>query len=146
MPTAEKPQSYANHRALAPWWLLAGLVLAADVVVRAVQAVRDPQMATIWAVLVAMALVVVWGVSRRKAQIMQDRIIRLEMRLRLERVLPPAQRADIDRLALAELAALRFASDAELPALVKDVVTGNVTDREEIKRRVKDWQADRLRV
>jgi hypothetical protein len=88
----------------------------------------------------------VWGTSRGKAQRMQDRIIRLEMRLRLERLLPPEQRADIAKLSLGQLVALRFASDAELPALAKDVVANRIEDRKEIKRRVKDWQADWLRV
>ena len=143
MPTAEKPQSYANHRALAPWWLLAGLVLAADVVVRAVQAVRDPQMATIWAVLVAMALVVVWGVSRRKAQIMQDRIIRLEMQIRLARLLPGR---DLAALTLPQLVALRFASDGEMPGLVDRTLKGEFATPDAIKRAVTAWQADWLRV
>ena len=146
MPTAVKPQNLANHRAITPWYLLAGLVLVVNFGGRAIDVAHDLRFGTVMDVLVAAALVVVWGVSRGKALRMQDRIIRLEMRLRLERVLPAAQRADIERLDLGQLVALRFASDAELPALVKDVVAGNVTDREEIKRRVKDWQADWLRV
>jgi len=146
MPTAVKPQNYANHRAFAPWYLVAGLVLVMNFGGRAIDVARDLRFSTVMDVLVAAALVVVWGVSRGKAQRMQDRIIRLEMRLRLERVLPPEQRADIAKLSLGQLVALRFASDAELPALTKDVVAGGIEDREEIKRRVKDWQADWLRV
>src|SRR5438093_859001 len=118
--SAARPQSFANHRAVSPVYMLAGAVLAADVVVRVVQAARDPQAATIWAVVVAAALVIVWRASRARAQIVQDRVIRLEMRLRLERLLPPARRADIDRLAVGQLVALRFAGDAELPSLVDE--------------------------
>lgn len=142
----ERPQSFANHRAIAGVYIAAGLVLAADLVVRAVQAVRDPQLATIWPVVAGAALLVVWQVARGKALIVQDRVIRLETRLRLERVLPPEQRADVARLTLDQLLALRFASDAELPALVRDVLAQGTTDRDEIKRRVKSWQADWLRV
>lgn len=142
----ERPQSYANHRAIAGVYLAAGIVLAADFVVRAVQAVRDPQATTIWAVVAGAALLVVWQVSRGKALVVQDRVIRLETRLRLERVLPPEQRADVARLSLGQLVALRFASDAELPALVRHVLAQGTTDRDEIKRRVMDWQADWLRV
>jgi len=146
MPTAVKPQIYANHRAFTPWYLLAGLVLVVNFGGRAIDVARDLRFGTVMDLLVAAALVVVWGVSRGKAQRMQDRIIRLEMRLRLERVLPAEQRADIARLSLGQLVALRFAGDAELPALVKDVVANGMEDREEIKRRVKDWQPDWLRV
>jgi hypothetical protein len=139
------PQSFANHRAHAPAYMLAGLVIVADVVVRIVQAAQDPRAATIWAVVVAMALVIVWRASRGSAQRVQDRLIRLEMRLRLERVLPTAQRGDIERLSLGQLIALRFASDAEMPALVTEVLAQNIVKRDDVKRRIKDWQADWLR-
>jgi hypothetical protein len=92
------------------------------------------------------AVLVVWYESRRRAQIVQDRVIRLEMRVRLERVLGASRRLDIDRLTLPQLVGLRFASDAELPALVDDVLAGRITEPDAIKKRVKDWQADWLRV
>jgi hypothetical protein len=142
---AVRPQSFENHRALAPLYLAAGAVLLADVIVRVVAAVREPGAAAIWAVVPAAALLVVWRASRSSAQVVQDRVIRLEMRLRLERVLPPAQHGDIARLTLGQLVALRFAGDAELPALVAAVLAENVTKRDDIKRRIRDWQADWLR-
>ncbi len=144
-PVPAAPQSFANHRAFSPAYILAGAVLAGDVGYRVVQVVADPKGATIWAAVVGAALVIVWRTSRAKAQIVQDRVIRLEMRLRLERVLPQAQRGDIDRLTLGQLIALRFASDAELPALVRTVLDEGITSRNDIKRRVRDWQADWLR-
>jgi hypothetical protein len=100
----------------------------------------------LWYVVLLSAVLVVWYQSRRRAQIVQDRVIRLEMRVRLERVLGGARRADIERLTVPQLVGLRFASDAELPALVEDVLAGRLTGQDEIKRRVKDWQADWLRV
>jgi hypothetical protein len=141
-----RPQSHANHRAHTPVYLAAGLVLAVDVVVRIVQAARDPDAAAVWAVVVGAALVVVWATSRRKAQIVQDRLIRLEMRLRLARVLPAERHGEIERLSLGQLVALRFASDAELPELVRSVLAEDLTSRDAIKRRVRDWQADWMRV
>jgi len=108
--------------------------------------VQEPNARVMWHATAAAALLVVWFAGRRNALVVQDRVIRLEMRLRLERVLPPSQRGDVDRLSLGQLVALRFAGDAELPALVADVLRENIASRDDIKRRVKDWQADWLRV
>ena len=76
---------------------------------------------------------------------MQDRVIRTEMRLRLARVLGHDQTSRIEGLTPRQLVALRFAADAELPALVGEVLAGSLTDTNAIKMRVKDWQADYLR-
>lgn len=92
-----------------------------------------------------MALIVVAYASRRNAQIVQDRLIRLEMRLRLERVLPPERHGDIARLTLPQLIGLRFASDAELPALVQETLAQGLTS-DAIKAKIGVWQADWLRV
>jgi hypothetical protein len=75
----------------------------------------------------------------------QDRVIRLEMSLRLASVLPPDLRARASVLRPGQLVALRFASDAELPGLVRQVLDENLTDRREIKKRIREWQADHLR-
>lgn len=143
----DRPQSFANHRALpSPAYLLAGLVLAVEFGHRAWIAYRHPAFWNLFAGFLGVALLVVWYASRRRAQIVQDRVIRLEMQLRLERLLGPARRGEIARLALDHLVALRFASDAELPALVGAVLEGELASPDDIKRRVKDWQADWLRV
>jgi hypothetical protein len=83
---------------------------------------------------------------RTNSQRVQDRVIRLEMRLRLERLLGGERRADIERIGLRQLIALRFASDRELPALAEEVIAGKLRDGIEIKQRIVDWQADWLRV
>jgi hypothetical protein len=75
----------------------------------------------------------------------QDRLIRLEMRLRLDRVLPADLKARIPDLTVSHLVALRFASDAELPALVREVLEGKTTRPKDIKQKIRDWQADHLR-
>ena len=75
----------------------------------------------------------------------QDRVIRLEMRLRLKEVLSGDLRGRILELTPSQLIGLRFASDAELPDLVREVLANGIQDREVIKRKIRDWQADHLR-
>ena len=82
------------------------------------------------------------GVLRSYSTKLQDRIIRTEMRLRLAELLPPDLRGNIASLTMPQLIALRFASDGEMPDLVRKVVTENIEDRTEIKKMVQDWQGD----
>ena len=142
----DKPQTYANHRQIVWITILAGIVLLAETCRRIVEAVRQPSVEAVWMVVVCLALLVVFGNSRRKAMIVQDRVIRLEMRLRLEWLLPPEQHVDIPRLTLPQLVALRFAGDKELPGLVTRTLAGEFATPDAIKRAVRDWQADRVRV
>ncbi|MCE9595587.1 MAG: DUF6526 family protein [Planctomycetes bacterium] len=145
--TQSRPQSYENHRVIPPiGYILAGLVLTVEAGHRAWTAAHERTFWSVWAVLVALAFLVVWWTARRRAQVVQDRLIRHEMRTRLERVLGPTRRADIARIQLAQLVALRFASDAELPALVDEVLKHDTFAPKAIKQRVRDWQADWLRV
>ena len=147
MSTADRPQNFANHkRRLPPLYVFAGVVVLVETAHRAWIAAQAPEFWNLWAVLVCAALGVALYLLRSNAQRVQDRVIRLEMRVRLERVLGSARRAEIERLSVKQLVALRFASDAELPALVADVLAGNLAHPRDIKLRVKDWQADWLRV
>jgi hypothetical protein len=75
----------------------------------------------------------------------QDRIIRLEMRLRLAEVLPVDLRPRIPEFNVAQLVSMRFASDAELPSIARKVLDEKMNDRKAIKQLVKDWQGDYLR-
>jgi hypothetical protein len=76
----------------------------------------------------------------------QDRVIRLEERLRLERVLPADLRSRVAELTTRQLVALRFASDEEVPDLVRRVLGGELAGRNDIKRAVRSWRADDQRV
>jgi hypothetical protein len=67
------------------------------------------------------------------------------MRLRLAAILPEDLRGHIMSLAPRHLIALRFASDAELPELVRLVVAGRLTDQKAIKKAIANWQPDHLR-
>ena len=144
---AEKaPQSYANHARFVPGYhFVASALVLLNLVFTIVQIFRNPSLATVMAALAAVALVLVWLYARVFALAVQDRVIRLEMQLRLQRVLPDDLRARIGEITRGQFVALRFASDAELPALVRKVLDEKITNRKQIKLAVKSWQADHLR-
>lgn len=96
--------------------------------------------------LVALALIGVFFFARIFALTAQDRVIRLEERLRLERLLPDDLRPRIPELTRGQLIALRFAHDEELPALTRQVLDQRIRDPKEIKRQIRQWRADHLRV
>ena len=83
---------------------------------------------------------------RTNALVVQDRVIRLEERLRMARLLPDDLRPRIDEFTVSQLAALRFASDAELHDLARRVLVEKIERRDEIKRAIKNWRADWHRV
>lgn len=142
-----QPQTYANHvRRLPRPYLAAGLMLALNVVGTTALAVRHPHVHSIALVLVAVALFGTHWFARTNALVVQNRVIRLEERLRCERLLPDDLKTRIGELETDQLVALRFASDAELPALVRQVLDEKVTDKDEIKKRIRDWRPDHLRV
>lgn len=76
----------------------------------------------------------------------QDRVIRLEEQLRLATLLPDDLRGRIKELSARQLIAIRFASDAEVPELVRWVLTDRVTDTKLIKQRIVSWREDNHRV
>jgi hypothetical protein len=96
--------------------------------------------------LVALALVGVFFYARIFALTVQDRVIRLEERLRLASLLPDDLRARIPELTRGQLIALRFASDEELPALTRQVLDQRMRNPKEIKQQIRSWRADHLRV
>jgi Family of unknown function (DUF6526) len=99
----------------------------------------------LWWIAMAFVLFVIAGLSRESALTVQNRIIRLEERLRLAALLPAADRAHIDELSIKQLIALRFASDAELPALVRKTLTQNLEPKA-IKQNIVNWRGDYDRV
>ena len=95
--------------------------------------------------LLAVALLILNLRTRSYTLRIQDRVIRLEERLRLATLLPPTELASSGSLSTAQLIALRFASDAELPALVSRTLTEQLTPPE-IKAKIKTWRPDHARV
>jgi hypothetical protein len=96
-------------------------------------------------VLLAFGLVLGFLVSRLMALKVQDRVIRLEEHLRYERLLPADLKPRIGEFSVAQVVSLRFASDAELPALARKVLDEKMNERKAIKRMVKTWRPDYLR-
>lgn len=141
-----KEQNFSNHVA---WFPLFHFVVAPFLLVYAIRAVwtfvQDVSADNAWAAALAVALVLLGLASRLMALKVQDRVIRLEMRLRLASVLPEDLRRHILALTPAQLVGLRFASDGELADLVRKVVSGELAEQKAIKKAVRTWQADRLR-
>jgi hypothetical protein len=99
----------------------------------------------IFGVILAAAFVVLVFRARMFALAVQDRVIRLEERLRYERVLPADLQARSSEFTTAQFVSLRFASDAELPVLARKVLDEKLTERKAIKKLIKDWKPDYLR-
>lgn len=96
-------------------------------------------------VIVAAALLLGFLTVRFMAMTIQDRVIRLEERLRYERLLPSDLKSRGGEFTVAQIVSLRFASDAELPILARKVLDDKMTERKAIKRMVKTWRPDYLR-
>lgn len=140
-------QNYANHRSIDKSLYVIALVLILAALLSLSGAYLDMPVLTVAAtMLIVLSVVGIMFRMRAYAVRVQDRVIRLEMRLRLERVLPEELASRIPALKMSQLVGLRFASDAELPGLVQKVLDGNITNADDIKKLVKDWQADFLRV
>jgi hypothetical protein len=145
MPQRE-PQNFANHRRIVPIYHVGIFgILAINLIWSVVQLVRSASWQALLELAVAVALLGLSFYVRIFALTVQDRIIRLEMRLRLKEILPADLRGRIDELTRDQLVALRFASDAEMPDLLREVLTNSIRNRDEIKRRIKNWEPDYLR-
>jgi hypothetical protein len=143
----ESPQTYENHtRWHAPFHFFLAPVLLTNVIVAVVQLVRDPNLDRGWWLVVSVALVVMGALARVNPLKAQDRIIRLEESLRYYQLLPEELAARAASLTTAQTVALRFAPDEELEGLVREVLEGRLTKPDEIKRAIKSWRADTLRV
>lgn len=139
-------QTYASHRRyLPPWHFFAMPIIGAHVVVLIVELVTLPSVWAAWNMLVMAAVFTGLLCARWMSRQVQDRVIRLEETLRLERLLP-GRATDIERLSLRQMIGLRFASDAEVPHLVDRALSGELVREDEVKRAVQHWRADHLRV
>jgi hypothetical protein len=143
---AEAVQSYKKHtRFLPPFHFFVIPVLLINLINSIRHVWMDPNEHFAFEMVVAAALLTLAFLSRVQAMTVQDRVIRLEMRLRLRGILPPDLQPGINVLTHRQLVALRFASDAEMAELVRDVQAGKLTTGKDIKLRIKSWQSDWLR-
>ncbi|OFW16527.1 MAG: hypothetical protein A3F70_01600 [Acidobacteria bacterium RIFCSPLOWO2_12_FULL_67_14] len=141
------PQTYKNHVKFVPMfhYVLLPLLLV-NFLAMTYQAWQQPNRSTGWAVAMSFAFIVMALFARVFALRAQDRVIRLEERLRMREVLPQDLQARINDFSPEQLIGLRFASDAELPSLAAAVLRDNIQKRDAIKKMVKNWRADTLRV
>jgi multisubunit Na+/H+ antiporter MnhB subunit len=144
---ANQMQNFANHKRAYPLFHFVAAPLLAIYLVYAISAlVRAPSLATVMGVVLAAGLVAMLFASRIMALTVQNRVIRLEMTLRLERVLGPVAAAEaLAKLPLGRLIALRFASDAELPGLIARVLSQELSTSSQVKQAIREWQPDLLR-
>jgi len=146
MAADQKSQNFSNHTRFDPPFHFFILPVAlASVIIAAVHAYKVPTFLSFWFVVIAIAAFVAAGKTRGYALKVQDRIIRLEERLRLSSVLQEPLRSRIGELSDSQLIGLRFASDAELPSLFQRALTENLS-RADIKKSVTNWRADSARV
>jgi hypothetical protein len=121
-------------------------VLAINVVIEVMRFVRAPTGLNAWSTVVAVALVIGVFLSRVMPLRAQDRIIRLEERIRFEKVLPTDLRGRIEDLTAEQMIGLRFAPDDEVPELTRRALNGELKTRSDIKRAIRNWRPDHLRV
>jgi hypothetical protein len=139
-------QNFANHTKLVPLFHFFVLpIFALDMIWCIVRFVRHVSVDNLISMLLLIALFTFAGLSRTFALKVQDRVIRLEMRLRLLEILPAELRPRISELTIRQLIALRFASDQEMTALVQKVLSEKIKDGKTIKSLVQNWQADNAR-
>src|SRR5208283_3831050 len=140
-------QSFANHAKFVPafhFFVLPALVI--NLGRECTQLVRGGfSVNGLISVLTAAALLGLAFCARLFALKVQDRVIRLEETLRMQKLLPEDLKACIGEFTPSQFVALRFASDGELPALARKVLTDKVGDRKAIKQMVQNWRADHLR-
>jgi hypothetical protein len=144
--STKKPQTYKNHGRFDPLFhFILVPILVANVVCAIVFLVHHPHWRAAWLLVLSVAAVFAMLKVRIYALKVQDRIIRLEERLRLQALAPAPWQAQIYRLTEDQLIGLRFASDAEVVELAKQAVELNL-NRKQIKQRIQNWRADEFRV
>jgi hypothetical protein len=141
-----KPQSYASHAKIDPAFHFFVLpVLFINILVVAYLLIRHPGIGGAWLLLISVTLLVLAARSRSWATHLQDRVIRVEERIRLAAILPEPLRSRIGELSDSQIVGLRFASDTELPSLFQRALDEKLS-RSDIKKAITNWRPDYSRV
>ena len=144
---ANQGQNFSNHtRFVPPFHYVALPILLVNFVSAVVGLFNGITFDASLDVLVAVALIIVALFARVFALKAQDRVIRLEMRLRMRELLPDDRQGRINDFTPTQMVSLRFAGDAELPELARKVLDENITKTTSIKKMITDWQGDYFRV
>ena len=144
---AEATQSYGTHRRFFPLFHFFAIpLLVANLIVRIIYAWMHRGARLVWwEVVVALALLAVAFASRIMVLTVQNRLIRLEETLRLQRCLPDDLRGRVGELSSGQLIALRFCGDDEVAGLTRSILDGKLKGREDIKKQIKTWRPDTMR-
>jgi hypothetical protein len=139
-------QNLKNHARLdPPYHVVLGGIAMANLIIAIVHVVRHFSLHSVWLLVLSLGLVVLLLRLRQYPLKVQDRVIRLEERLRLQALAPAEWHAQIYRLNEAQLIALRFAGDDEVVGLAQMALEENLS-RKQIKERIRNWRADDWRV
>lgn len=151
-----EPQSLSNHAKIVPAFHFFVLpVLGLNLIWSSIYGIKLllnsalgvwPRISGLVMILIALALIALAFLARLFALGVQDRVIRLEERLRYQQVLPADLQSRINDFTINQLVSLRFASDAELPALARKVLDGKIDSRKAIKQMIQSWRPDYQRV
>jgi hypothetical protein len=139
-------QSFENHAKLVPafhFFILPVFLL--NVFWSTYRLIQSFSVESARSLVLALAFLLLAFYARIFVLTVQDRLIRLEMRLRMQQLLPQELRPRISEFTIDQLVSLRFASDAELPGLCRKVLEERIADRKVIKKMVQNWQPDLLR-
>jgi hypothetical protein len=140
------PQTFANYtRVDPPFHLFVLPVAGINLLVAIWYLIQNPGFYAAWLIVVAVAAIVLVLKTRLYALKAQDRVIRLEERLRLVSLAPDTLRSRIGDLSESQLIALRFAPDAELPGLAEKALSGKLSG-DEIKKAIVNWRPDYFRI
>jgi hypothetical protein len=140
------PQNLTNDTRLdPPYHMFTVPVMGITLLVAIWYAIQNPSFYTVWLVIVAAAAIILTVKTRTYALKEQDRVIRLEERLRLATLLPESLRSRVGELSESQLIALRFACDAEVPGLVEKTLSGKLAGAE-IKKAIVNWRPDYWRI
>lgn len=142
----EPVQNYANHRSVDKSLYIITYLLIGAALCSVVAVYFGAIFFLLATLLIVFAVLGIMFRMRAYAVTVQDRVIRLEMQLRLERLLTDDLAGKGKELTKSQLIGLRFASDEEMPDLVRKVLAEGITTADDIKKLVKNWQADFLRV
>ena len=144
---SEPAQNFENHaKFVRAYHGVAGPMLLVPTLWFAYQTVTDFSINALMLQVFAVGLIIAVLFARLFPLGVQDRVIRLEERMRLHDLLPQEQQGAIGQLTTEQLIGLRFASDDEVAGLIQTVVSEGIKDRKEIKIRVKNWRPDHQRV
>jgi hypothetical protein len=143
---ADAPQDFAHHTRWDPLFHFFVIpVFAISVLMTIVHLVRSPGWHSAWVVIAMIALLLAIFKIRLYSLKVQDRVIRLEERVRLATLIDPTLRSRIGEITESQLVALRFASDAELPGLAARALNEKLRNAD-IKKAIVHWRPDHFRV